>query len=42
MKYKKKLANRKAAQAWWDKLPERDKAGLTRPGGINQKTATSA
>ena len=42
MKYKKKLANLKAAQAWWDRLPERDKASLTRPGGINQKTATSA
>ena len=42
MKYKKKLANLKAAQAQWDKLPERDKAGLTHPGGINQKTAASA
>ena len=42
MKYKKKLANLKAAQAWWDRLSERDKASLTRPGGINQKTAVSA
>ena len=42
MKYKKKLANLKAAQVWWDRLPECDKAGLTRPGGINQKTAASA
>ncbi len=42
MKYKKKLKNLKAAQAWWDKLPERDKASLTRPGGINQRTATFA
>ena len=42
MKYKKKLANLKAAQAWWDKLPERDKAGVSRPGGINQRTAASA
>ncbi len=41
MKYKKKLTNLKAAQTWWDKLPEREKAGLTRPGGINQRTATS-
>lgn len=41
MKYKKKLENLKAAQAWQDKLPESDKAGLTRPGGINQKTAAS-
>lgn len=42
MKYRKKLANLKAAQAWWDRLPERDKASLTRPGGINQRTAISA
>lgn len=42
MKYKKKIANLKAAQAWWDRLPERDKASLTRPGGINQRTAVSA
>ena len=42
MKYKKKLANLKAAQAWRDRLPERDKASLTRPGGINQRTAVSA
>ena len=40
--YKMKLENLKAAQAWWDKLPERDKVGLTRPGGINQRTAASA
>ena len=39
MKYKKKLENLKATQAWWDRLPERDKLGLTRPGGINQRTA---
>lgn len=42
MKYKKKIKSLKAAQAWWDKLPERDKASLTRPGGINQRTATFA
>ena len=42
MKYKKKIANVKAAQAWWDRLPERDKASLTRPGSINQRTAASA
>ena len=41
MKYKKKLANLKAAQKWFDYLPERDKAGLTRPGGISQRTAAS-
>lgn len=42
MKYKKKLANLKAAQKWFDSLPERDKDSLTRPGGINQRTAASA
>ena len=42
MKYKQKLANLKAAQAWWDRLPERDKASLTRPGSMNQRTAASA
>ena len=42
MKYKKKLANLKAAQKWFDSLPERDTARLTRPGGINQRTAASA
>ena len=41
VKYKKKLANLHAAQAWFDKLPQKDKAGLTRPDGINQKTAAS-
>ena len=42
MKYKKKIANLKAAQAWWDRLPERDKVGLTRPDGINQTTGAVA
>lgn len=42
MKYKKKLANLKAAQAWFDRLPERDKASLTRPGGINQTTGCAS
>lgn len=42
MKYKKKLANLKAAQKWFDSLPETVKAGLTHPGGINQRTAASA
>lgn len=39
MKYKKKVANLKAAQAWWDKQPERFKATTTRPGSINQRVA---
>lgn len=33
MKYKKRLAKR-----WWDKLPESEKAALTRPGSIKQRT----
>lgn len=32
MKYKKKLANLKAAQVWWDRLP----------GGINQTTGAAS
>lgn len=42
MKYKKKLANLKAAQMWFDKLPEKDKASLIRPGGINQRTGAAS
>jgi len=42
MKYKKKVANLKAAQVWWDKLPEKEKASSTRPGGINQKTGAAS
>ena len=38
MKYKKKLENLRAAQAWFDRLPERYKVNLTRPGSINQTT----
>lgn len=33
MKYKKRLAKR-----WWDKLPESEKAALTRPGSVKQQT----
>ena len=39
MKYKKKLAALKGAQAWWDKQPESYKRCTTRPGGINQRVA---
>lgn len=42
MKYKKKLANLQAAQAWFDKLPQKDKAALTRPGSVNQSTGSAA
>lgn len=33
MKYKKRLAKR-----WWDKLPESEKAALTRPGSVKHRT----
>lgn len=33
MKYKKRLAKQR-----WDKLPESEKAALTRPGSVKQKT----
>ena len=32
MKYKRMLAHLAAKQAWWDKLPQSVKHGLTRPG----------
>lgn len=39
VKYKKKLAALKNAQKWFDALPEKEKAALTRPGSIKQRTA---
>lgn len=36
MKAKKKLANLKAAQDWWDKQPSSYKNATTRPGSIKQ------
>lgn len=42
MKYKKEIANLKAAQVWWDRLSEREKASLTHPGGINQTTGAAS
>lgn len=42
MKYKKKVANLKAAQDWWDKLPEKVKAATTRPGSIKQRIITGS
>lgn len=42
MKARKRRANLAAAQAWWDKLPERDKASLTRPGSINQRVGAAS
>ena len=42
MKYKKKLANLKAVQAWWDKQDQKYKDATTRPGGIKQRVITGA
>lgn len=42
MKYKKKLANIKAAQAWWDKQDQKYKDATTRPGSIKQRVITGA
>ena len=42
MKYNKKVANLKAAQAWWDKLPEKVKAATTRPGSVKQRIITGS
>lgn len=42
MKYKKKLANLKAAQDWWDKQSQSYKNSTTRPGGINQRIITGS
>lgn len=42
VKFKKKLAALQAAQKWFDSLPEKVKAGLTRPGSVKQRTATSS
>ena len=35
MDYKKKLANLKLAQSWWDKQPESYKRSTTRPVVLN-------
>lgn len=42
MKYKKKLANLQAAQAWYDKQPQNFKNSNTRPGSIKQRTLTGS
>lgn len=42
MKYKKKLANLKAAQAWWDKQDQKYKDATTRPRSIKQRVITGA
>lgn len=28
--------------SWWDKLPEKDKAGLTKPGSVKQRTGAAS
>lgn len=38
MKYKKLVEKLKMAQNWWDKLSESEKAALTRPGSVKQRT----
>lgn len=40
MKYKKKVANLKAEQAWWDKQDNKFKDPTTRPGSIKQRVVT--
>lgn len=42
MKYKKKLANLKAAQAWWDKQDQEYKDATTRPGSIKQRIVSGS
>ena len=42
MKYKKKLANLKAAQAWWDKQDQKYKDATTRPGSIKQRVVSGS
>lgn len=38
MKAKKRRAKLEEAKHWWDKLPESEKAALTRPGSVKQRT----
>lgn len=38
MKYKKLVEKPKMAQNWRDKLPESEKAALTRLGSVKQRT----
>ena len=42
MKYKKKVANLKAAQVWWDKQPESYKRSTTRPDSVKQRIITGS
>lgn len=38
MKAKKRRAKLEEEKRWWDKLPESEKAALTRPGSVKQRT----
>lgn len=40
MKYRKKVINLKAAQAWWDKQDQKFKDATTRPGSIKQRVVS--
>ena len=42
MKYKKKVANLKAAQDWWDKQDNKFKDSTTRPSSIKQRVITGS
>lgn len=42
MKYKTKLANLAAAQAWWDRQDEAYKRSTTRPGSVKQRIITGS
>ena len=42
MKYKHKLANLAAAQAWWDRQDNDYKKATTRPGSVKQRIVTGS
>jgi len=42
MKYRKKVENLKAEQAWWDKQDQRYKDATTRPGSIKQRIVSGS
>ena len=42
MKSKTRRENFKAAQEWWDKLPEKVKAAITRPRSVKQRIITGS
>lgn len=42
MKYKHKLKNLQAAQAWWDKQSPAYQKSTTRPGSVKQRIITGS